>query len=111
MLLSNLLSLNSELDVEILQEAYYDIIKKIRLYPALFPVQLSGIMGIDDFNIKANLPNDSEVAIKQIISLHGCTYSNDLPITGSYSALEIGNPKASNYSLSNYNSVNDTHKV
>ena len=109
MLLSTLQSLNSDLTVEVLQEAYYDIVRKIRLYPAVFPVNLTGIQGVDDFSLKAILPNYSEVAIKEIISVHGCSLNTELPITGSLSALELGNPTATSYGLSNYNNLNNSH--
>lgn len=110
MLLSTIMSLNSNFTIEILQESYYDIIRKIRLYPAIFPVSLTGIQGVDDFDLMATLPNDSEIAVKQIVSTHGCTENTELPISGSLSALTLGDPTETNYGLANFSSLNDSHK-
>jgi len=110
-LYSELLAYDDRLSAEILQEAYQDIIQKLKLNPALFPVNLTTAAHYNGFITKAETYNGSQIAIKEVRDIIGCNVSTNVSIAGSLGTLILGDISTPGYGLSNFDSLNDNHKT
>ena len=91
MLLTDFLALDTSITTDVIQEAYLDIIRKISLYPALFPVRFHYGASFDDLDLPGVMQNGSEIAIKEVSSLQGMNSVSALESDGQRQVLEVGN--------------------
>lgn len=78
MTLDTFIGLSSLLSVANIQSAYDDIVKKIRLHPAAFPVYVNDAARVGGFTYPAVIVGtESEVALKEIVNFEGVTLTDD----------------------------------
>ena len=90
MTLTEFLTLNSKISIAGIQQAYEEVVPKLRLRPASFPVLLSGACRIGGLYRYGETLNGSQIAFKEIGSLDGVTYTNTDPGEYTTATLSIG---------------------
>ena len=91
MTLDTFLALDNSFTTDILQEAYLDVIRKVSLYPTIFPIRFHYGTHFDDLDLVGTMLNGTEIAIKEVVSLTGITNVDTLESDGQVQSLEVGN--------------------
>lgn len=112
MLLSNFKTL-FEFDIaDYFDDAYRNIIRKIKLHPVVLPLLLGKLSKFRDMEVVGCISSSgSEIAFKELINPINAKWLSTKPDVTGYDVtqIQVGNPEITDYGFSSLDTVNESH--
>ena len=93
---------------EYLQQAYEDVIKKLRLDMSIHPLRFTSACRLEGFNYKGKIvESNSELAFKEIVNILKVDHGIDETVEYTYDTPLFGNVNADEYGYTDFDKTNN----